>query len=81
MNPPPVRRVQAVLIGAGAALGLVLYLPTAQRQLPAVAVGPASLYPVLPVVLDLALLHERISRRQALGLLGAGIAAVLLTLG
>lgn len=78
---PPVRCVRAVLIGAGAALGLVLYLRAAQRQLLAVAVVLASLYPALPVVLGLALLHERISRRQAVGLLGAGIATVLLTLG
>ncbi|MGX1565120.1 EamA family transporter [Streptomyces sp. NPDC055506] len=78
---PPVRRVQALAIGAGAALGLVLYLLAAQRQLLAVAVVLASLYPALPVVLGLALLHERISRRQAAGLLGAGAATVLLTLG
>ncbi|MEW2812926.1 EamA family transporter [Streptomyces massasporeus] len=78
---PPLRCVQAVLIGAGAALGLVLYLLAAQRQLLAVAVVLASLYPALPVMLGLALLHERISRRQVVGLLGAGIATVLLTLG
>ncbi|MFD5945859.1 EamA family transporter [Streptomyces collinus] len=81
LKPPPVRCVQAVFIGAGAALGLVLYLFAAQRQLPAVAVVLASLYPALPVLLALALLHERISRRQVLGLPGAGIATVLLTLG
>ncbi|MDK1346709.1 EamA family transporter [Streptomyces sp. 378] len=78
---PPVRCVQSVLIGAGAALGLVLYLLAAQRQLLAVAVVLASLYPALPVVLGLVLLHERIGRRQAAGLLGAGVATVLLTLG
>ncbi|KDN75716.1 EamA family transporter [Streptomyces olindensis] len=78
---PPVRCLQAVLIGAGAALGLVLYLLAAQRQLLAVAVVLASLYPALPVVLGLALLRERISRRQVRGLLGAGVATVLLTLG
>ncbi|WP_234324064.1 hypothetical protein [Streptomyces sp. NRRL S-481] len=73
--------MQALLIGAGAALGLVLYLLAAQRQLLAVAVVIASLYPALPVILGLALLHERVSGRQALGLLGAGVATVLLTLG
>jgi drug/metabolite transporter (DMT)-like permease len=78
---PPGRCVQALLTGAGAALGLVLYLLAAQRQLLAIAVVLASLYPALPVILGLALLHERISRRQALGLLGAGAATVLLTLG
>jgi drug/metabolite transporter (DMT)-like permease len=55
---------QALLVGAGAALGLVLYLLAAQRQLLAVAVVLASLYPALPVVLGLALLHERVTRRH-----------------
>lgn len=41
----------------------------------------ASLYPTLPVILGLALLHERITRRQTAGLLGAAAATVLLTLG
>ncbi|MGW1750419.1 EamA family transporter [Streptomyces sp. NPDC002092] len=72
---------QALLVGAGAALGLVLYLLAAQRQLLAVAVVLASLYPALPVVLGLALLHERVTRRQTAGLLGAAAATVLLTLG
>ena len=78
---PPVRAVQALLVGAGAALGLILYLLAAQRQLLAVAVVLASLYPALPVVLGLALLDERLSRQQILGLMGAGVATVLLSLG
>ncbi|GAB2758157.1 EamA family transporter [Streptomyces bullii] len=78
---PPVRCAQALLVGAGAALGLVLYLLAAQQQMLAVAVVLASLYPALPVVLGLALLHERITRGQAAGLLAAGLATVLLTLG
>jgi drug/metabolite transporter (DMT)-like permease len=83
-GPPRLPRrltVQALLVGAGAALGLILYLLAAQRQLLAVAVVLASLYPALPVVLGLALLHERITRRQTAGLLGAATATVLLTLG
>ncbi|MEV6945084.1 EamA family transporter [Streptomyces sp. NPDC051172] len=72
---------QALLVGAGAALGLILYLLAAQRQLLAVVVVLASLYPALPVVLGLALLHERVTRRQTAGLLGAAAATVLLTLG
>jgi drug/metabolite transporter (DMT)-like permease len=78
---PPVRAVQAVLVGAGAALGLILYLLAAQRQLLAVAVVLASLYPALPVILGLALLDERLSRKQVVGLAGAGLATVLLSLG
>ncbi|MFJ6386690.1 hypothetical protein ACIQJT_03690 [Streptomyces sp. NPDC091972] len=75
------RAVQALLVGAGAALGLILYLLAAQRQLLAVAVVLASLYPALPVILGLALLHERLSRRQMAGLVGAGVVTALLTLG
>ncbi|MFJ8146653.1 EamA family transporter [Streptomyces sp. NPDC096048] len=78
---PPRRSVEALLIGAGAALGLILYLLAAQQQLLSVAVVLASLYPALPVVLGLALLHERVDRRQAVGLIGAAAATVLLTLG
>ncbi len=72
---------QALLSGAGAALGLVLYLLAAQRQMLAVAVVLASLYPALPVVLGLAVLHERLTARQTAGLLGAALATVLLTVG
>ncbi len=72
---------QALLIGAGAALGLVLYLLAAQRQMLAVAVVLASLYPALPVVLGRAVLHERLTARQTAGLLGAALATVLLTVG
>lgn len=78
----PARRcVQALLVGAGAALGLVLYLLAAQRQLLAVAVVLASLYPALPVVLGFVLLHEPLTARRVIGLTGAAVATVLLTLG
>ncbi|KUN74676.1 multidrug DMT transporter permease [Streptomyces canus] len=78
---PPVRAAQAVLVGAGAALGLLLHLLAAQRQLLAVAVVLASRYPALPVILGLVLLHERLSRKQVVGLAGAGVATVLLSPG
>ncbi|MFE5812585.1 EamA family transporter [Streptomyces sp. NPDC056479] len=78
----PARRcAQALLIGAGAALGLILYLLAAQRQLPAVAVVLASLYPALPVILGFALVHEPLTVRRAIGPAGAAMATVLLTLG
>ncbi|MGW6731260.1 multidrug DMT transporter permease [Streptomyces sp. NPDC055013] len=67
--------------GAGAALGLVLYLLAAQRQLPAIAVVPASLYPALSGVLGFALLREPLTARRVIGLAGAAVATVLLTLG
>ncbi|MFJ7768486.1 EamA family transporter [Streptomyces sp. NPDC097107] len=78
---PPRRAAEALLIGAGAALGLILYLLAAQRQPLSVAVVLASRYPALPVVLGLALLHERVDRRQAVGPIGAAAATVLLTPG
>jgi drug/metabolite transporter (DMT)-like permease len=81
LRMPPASLVKALLVGAGAALGLVLYLLAAQRQLLAVAVVLASLYPALPVVLGLALLHEKITLRQTTGLIGAAVATVLLTVG
>lgn len=81
MRLPARPAAQALLIGAGAALGLVLYLLAAQRQMLAVAVVLASLYPALPVVLGLAVLHERLTARQTAGLLGAALATVLLTVG
>jgi drug/metabolite transporter (DMT)-like permease len=72
---------QALVIGAGAALGLALYLWAAQQQMLALAVVLASLYPAIPTVLGLALLGERVSPRQVAGLLSAAGAVVLLTLG
>jgi drug/metabolite transporter (DMT)-like permease len=71
----------ALAVGAGAALGLTLFQLAAQRELLAVAVVIASLYPALPVVLGLVLLHERVTRWQAVGLVGAGAATVLLAIG
>ncbi|WP_086722399.1 GRP family sugar transporter [Streptomyces carpinensis] len=81
LRVPPMRSAQALLTGAGAALALSLYLLATQRQMLAVAVVLASLYPTLPVILGLAVLHERVDRRQAAGLLGAAAATVLLALG
>ncbi|MFI6013164.1 EamA family transporter [Streptomyces sp. NPDC051243] len=81
MRLPTRDRTQALLIGAGAALGLILYLLATQQQLLAVAVVLASLYPALPVVLGFVLLHEPLTRRRAIGLIGAAAATVLLTLG
>ncbi|MFJ9760996.1 GRP family sugar transporter [Streptomyces sp. NPDC101149] len=76
-----IRTVQAMLTGAGAALALILYLLATQRQMLAVAVVLASLYPALPVILGLSVLHERVDRRQVAGLLSTAAATVLLALG
>ncbi|WMY78705.1 hypothetical protein [Citricoccus sp. I39-566] len=45
------------------------------------AVALASLYPVIPVLLGVFVLRERVTSRRAVGLVSAGIAAVLLSLG
>ncbi|CAM5595152.1 EamA family transporter [Streptomyces aurantiogriseus] len=79
--PAPRLGVAALAVGAGAALGLALFQLAAQRELLAVAVVIASLYPALPVVLGLALLHERVTAGQAVGLVGAAAATVLLAVG
>ncbi|MFF3341931.1 EamA family transporter [Streptomyces flavidovirens] len=78
---PRKRLGQAAVIGAGAALGLILYLWAAQQQMLAVAVVLASLYPALPTVLGLALLREKVTPAQVTGLLSAGAAVILLNLG
>jgi drug/metabolite transporter (DMT)-like permease len=78
---PPKPLAQAVAIGAGAALGLILYLWATRQQMLALAVVLASLYPAVPTVLGLAMLHERVGRRQVVGLVGAGAATILLALG
>ncbi|MGW0311571.1 EamA family transporter [Streptomyces flavidovirens] len=78
---PRKRLGQAAVIGAGAALGLILYLWAAQRQMLAVAVVLASLYPAIPTVLGLALLREKVTPAQVTGLLSAGAAVILLNLG
>ncbi|GHH36198.1 EamA family transporter [Streptomyces candidus] len=78
---PLARQAQAFGIGAGAAIGLGLYLLAAQQQMLAIAVVLASLYPAIPTVLGLTVLHEKVTRAQAVGLAGAAGAVVLLTLG
>ncbi|MFP3715032.1 EamA family transporter [Puerhibacterium sp. TATVAM-FAB25] len=70
---------KAFVIGAGAALALTLYLLAAREQLLAVAVTLASLYPAVPVLLGVVVLHERVGRRRAVGLAAAAAAIVLLS--
>jgi drug/metabolite transporter (DMT)-like permease len=73
----------AAIALAGGAVGtvaIVLYLLAANQQMVAVAVVLAALYPAVPVVLALLLLHERIDRKQLLGLLCAAASIALLSL-
>ncbi|MFD8567945.1 multidrug DMT transporter permease [Streptomyces sp. NPDC059639] len=81
LRVPPWRGAQALLIGAGATLGLGLYLLATRQQMLAVAVVLASLYPTLPVILGLTVLYEGIDRRQMVGLVGAAAASALLAVG
>ncbi|MDT0341664.1 EamA family transporter [Streptomyces litchfieldiae] len=81
LRQPPADLAKAAAIGAGAALGLILYLRAAHEQMLAIAVVLASLYPAIPTVLGLAVLHERLTPRQLAGLLGAAGATVAPALG
>lgn len=63
------------------ALALVLYLLATRQQQVAIAVVLASPYPVLPVVLGVTVLRERLTGPRILGLAGAAAAIPLLTLG
>lgn len=60
-----------------AALALTCYLLATWHQLLTVAVVLSSLYPAVPVLLGITLLHERVSRWQVC----AGTAIGLLALG
>ncbi|MEV6316133.1 EamA family transporter [Streptomyces sp. NPDC051776] len=68
----------AVAAGGLGTVALVLYLSAAHQQLVAVATVLSALYPVIPVLLALALLHERVGRGQASGLLASGVAIALI---
>jgi len=65
-------------VGALAALALVCYLLATRTELISVAVVLSSLYPVIPVVLGLTVLHERLGLGQSVGLVGLLGATVLI---
>jgi drug/metabolite transporter (DMT)-like permease len=71
----------AAFAGACGSAAIVLYLLAAQHQQLAVATVLAALYPAVPVLLALVFLRERLSRAQVAGLLGAGAAIALVSLG
>ncbi|MEV4150343.1 DMT family transporter [Amycolatopsis sp. NPDC049691] len=78
----PVRLLApAAFAGVCGSAAIVLYLLAAQHQLLAVATVLAALYPAVPVLLALVFLRERLSRAQVAGLLGAGAAIALVSLG
>ncbi|MGH3881478.1 MAG: EamA family transporter [Actinophytocola sp.] len=71
----------AVAVGGCATLALVAYLLATREQLLSIAVVLSSLYPAIPVLLGLTVLRERLNRAQLTGLVAAGVAIALLTLG
>ena len=78
----PVRLLgPAAFAGACGSAATVLYLLAAQRQVLAIAAVLAALYPAVPVVLAVVFLRERVNRAQVAGLLGAGAAIALVSLG
>ncbi|WP_129841641.1 EamA family transporter [Streptomyces sp. RFCAC02] len=79
LRETPGRLGAAALIGAGAAVGLMLYLDAAHREMLAVAVVLASFYPAIPVLLGIAVLRERLSPGRTVGLVAAAAAIALLT--
>ncbi|MGP4024304.1 hypothetical protein [Actinomadura sp. 3N407] len=70
----------SALNGGLAAAALVFYLLATREQLVVIAVVLSSLYPVVPVLLGVTALRERLSAAQSSGLAGAGVAVVLLSL-
>ncbi|EXU62975.1 multidrug DMT transporter permease [Streptomyces sp. PRh5] len=76
------RRAAAMAAVAGAlgTLATILYLLATRQELLSVAVVLSALYPAVPVLLALTFLRERITRPQAVGLLGAGLAIGLIAL-
>ncbi len=71
----------ACAVGASGSLGIVLYLMATQHQLLSLVTVLAALYPAIPVLLALLFLHERVTRRQVLGLLLAAAAIGAISLG
>jgi drug/metabolite transporter (DMT)-like permease len=71
----------AAFAGCCAALALVTYLLATRQQLVSIAVVLSSLYPVIPVLLGLTVLRERLGLGQTMGLVGAGVAVGLLSVG
>ncbi|QXJ26610.1 DMT family transporter [Actinomadura graeca] len=85
MGAPGRRLPSAAALGWSAANGglaaaaLVCYLLAVREQIVVIAVVLSSLYPVVPVLLGVTALRERLSAAQAAGLAGAGVSVVLLT--
>ncbi|PEG39555.1 hypothetical protein CQY20_10210 [Mycolicibacterium agri] len=75
---PEASAALAITAGVTAAAALAAYAVATRHQLAAVAVVLSSLYPVIPFILGVTVLRERLTAKQTAGLLAAGSATVLL---
>jgi len=73
------QRLGGGFAGVLAGVALVCYLAATRTESVAVAVVLSSLYPVIPVLLGVTVLGERLSWRQIAGLVGALAASVLIS--
>ena len=70
--------VTAAIAGVLAGLALAAYLVATRTELVAIAVVLSPLYPVVPVLLGITVLREKLNWRQCAGLTGALAATVLI---
>lgn len=70
----------AAIAGALGGVATVLYLLATHYQLLSIAAVVTSLYPALTVLAAMVVLHERVSRGQAIGLAAATAAVILIAL-
>jgi drug/metabolite transporter (DMT)-like permease len=68
-------------LGAGAlgTIAIALYTLATREQLLSLAVVLTALYPAIPVLLGVTVLHERLSRAQTIGLVCAAAAIALIS--
>lgn len=68
----------AIWLGAAASVSLALYLGATRLSMLVISVVLASLYPVIPTLLAIWILRERVTGKQKAGLLSAAIAVGLI---
>lgn len=68
----------AAAVGAVGTFATLLYMLAAREQLLAIAAVLSALYPVIPVLLAVIFLRERVTKTQTAGLTGAGAAISLI---
>lgn len=81
LTPPRRLVLPACVFGAAGSIAIYVYLVATHQQLFALATVLAALYPAIPVILALLILHERLAKQQILGLLFTGTSIALIALG